>query len=155
MGRIITKIDFYTITIGIILAVLACLILSAFLIPALTWKDSLVNLKNVISKCPYSIMEYQENVFDCSNMGNMLDDWLEYHGYESWIIRWSKINPLEAGHIMLLVDGHLVEPTQKCLKGSLMDLAQEGDWSNQLTIFDEPTQLSHYIESEWSYPKRW
>lgn len=104
-------------------------------------------------KDPKKRNEYEENIFDCSNMANMLDDWLELHGYESWIIRWTKVD-FSNGHAMVLVNGQLIEPTTKTVRVSLFDVA-DGTYSRNVEIIDEPTQLDVYIESEWWYPKRW
>lgn len=149
------KVDLKMFGLAILLVLILTIGFNVFLIPMMTYKDSLLELERKINECPYSIEEYEENVFDCSNMASMLDDWLELYGYESWIVIWKKIDA-SPGHAMLLVNGHLVEPTTKMLRSSLMDMASEQKYSNQPMIIDEPFQLNFaYTETEWSYPKRW
>lgn len=141
---------------GIALSTLLSSFLSIVVIfPLATYYESSdAKLNKIIQLCPYSPEEYQANIFDCSNMANMLDAWLEKEGYESWLVVWNTIDG-SSGHVVLLVNGRLVEPTTKMLRGTLMDLVQEGKYSNQPLIIDNPTQLSVYIENEWNYPKRW
>lgn len=151
----IRQIDWKSCVMGIILSIMILLAFNFLILPELN-KSPFRRLQDAIDSCPYITAEYQANVFDCSNMAQMLDDWLEEkYGYESWMVEWRKMNPLESGHVMLLVNGQLVEPTRKSILGTLLHLAEEEDWSNQVTIFDEATQLPYYIESEWSYPKKW
>lgn len=160
------KIDWKSCVVGIILSTLVLIALNLFVIPEP--KSSLKKMQDDVMSCPYFITEYQANIFDCSNMANMLDKWLESKGYESWILIFSKINPLEGGHAIIMVYGQLFEPTTKTFRtliggipimmGDTMfyppNLA-DGTYSNQITIVDDPTQLPFYQESEWSYPKRW
>lgn len=142
--------------VAILLAVLVSVSLNLLIVtPFVNSNDYLTKLRTIIQECPYSVDEYEEGVFDCSNMANMMDDWLEHHGYECWIVRWRKANPLEAGHAMVLVNGQLVETTRKSICFSLSDMVR-GEYSRMVEIIDEPEQLGDsYIASEWWYPKRW
>jgi len=149
------KINLKMFGLAILIVVIATIGLNVFFIPMTTYREYLPEFKRIINECPYSIEEYKKDVFDCSNMASMLDDWLELHGYESWIVIWNTIDG-SSGHAMLLVNGHLVEPTTKTLRLGLMDMTFEGKYSNQPTIIDEPSQLGFtYSETEWNYPKRW
>lgn len=162
-----SKIDWKSCAIGIILSFLVLMAFNLFVVPALN-KSSLRRLQDDVSSCPYTSTEYQANIFDCSNMANMLDNWLESKGYESWILIFSKINPLESGHSIIMANGQLFEPTTKTLRiliggipimiGDTMFYPPnltDGTYSNRVTIVDNPTQLPFYEESEWNYPKRW
>jgi len=146
----------------VIIVSLITLLFNIFIAPMILNRMENANfrLARDIRDCPYSPEEYQEGIFDCSNMANMLDDWLEMKGHESWIVHWRKLDG-SAGHAMVLVNGKLVEPTRKILIESLIYFNGEpymvdGTYSNMVTIIDEPSQLgSGYIESEWIYPERW
>lgn len=149
----IRKIDWKSCLIGIILSFFVLLSFNLFIVPEIT-KSPFRRLQDAIDACPYSCSEYQAGIFDCSNMANMLDDWLEQkYGYETYIVSWRSVNVIE-GHAMVIADGIFIEPTTKriCLTFRTELYA---DLSTSVTIIDDAERLPYYSVEEWGYPKRW
>jgi hypothetical protein len=76
----------------------------------------LSNLQSAIDSAPYNTKDYKLNVFDCSNMSNLLDDWLELQGYHTQILAYvaTRSDGSKAHHMMVIVDYTvLVEATSK------------------------------------------
>jgi len=100
-----------------------------------------------IKACPYNISDYEQGVFDCSNMAKMLYDYLTEKGYRCCIIAvWN--NSWGIGHALLFVEGYAIEPTAK-------DFA----WWYYYGIF-KIDKMEYLNEEElrgreWIYPKRW
>lgn len=70
-----------------------------------------VRLERDIMECPYSVWEFKESVFDCSNMVVMLSTWLDEKGYE---VQFCRGTHKDGGvHAWLIVDGMYVESTSK------------------------------------------
>jgi hypothetical protein len=68
-------------------------------------------LQNDIDQAPYSTEDYVLGEFDCSNMANLLDDWLEQMGYDTKIMVYYPItNKLSA------LDGPITKPITSNLK---------------------------------------
>lgn len=155
---LLEKVNWKTIGLSIFLNVIILFSLSCIILPVMnkSWEQ---RLQEAILACPYSITEYRENVFDCSNMANMLDDWLEEkYGYETYIMIFQGENGV--GHTLVVANGRFIEPTSK----SLIFTFRKETYSNLLAfgiimIDDVERLIDFYGESlwmqEWSYPKRW
>lgn len=149
----IRKIDWKSCAIGIILSFLVLITFNLFIVPELN-KSPLRRLQDAIDLCPYLTSEYQAGIFDCSNMANMLDDWLEQkYGYETCIVSWRSVNIIE-GHAMVIVNGQFIEPTTKRLCSSFRTELYK-DLSISVTIINDAERLPNYDLQEWGYPKRW
>ena len=149
----IRKVDWKSCFIGIILSVLILLTFNLIILPEVnkTWDRQ---LQDAINACPYSPEEYQINVFDCSNMANMLDDWLEQkYGYETYIVVWRSVDGV-SGHAMVIANGRFIEPTTKMIVYTFRTELY-ADLSTSVTIIDDAERLPNYSLEEWGYPKRW
>ena len=70
---------------------------------------------DLAKQAPYSEDMYKAGVFDCSNMGHFLQDYMRGHGYESYIM--VKSGLVWGGHVIVVVkcDDEILyfEPTNK------------------------------------------
>lgn len=119
-----------------------------------------------IDKAPYNISEYQENIFDCSNMAALLHDWLETQTQTKWNVEvWygCESPSCREGHEWLEVIGNesnfTIEVTSKTI---------EDYWGNSNESYREhysyfnrhfsflPKGSGGFIDpKENIYPKRW
>jgi len=136
--------------------VLLGIAIGLFIIPSFVPKNQ--TLEQAITSCPYSRSEYEKDVFDCSNMANMMDDWLEEeYGYETFIVSWRSVDII-GGHAMVIVNGRFVEPTTKSIVWTFRTELY-ANLSTSVTIIDDAERLPNYGTEdwlrEWSYPDRW
>lgn len=149
--RVLKGINWKSCMLGIALGAMILLTFNLTLLPS---KDELRRLQDAINNCPYSPLEYKRGTFDCSNMANMLDDWLEQkYGYETYIASWRNINFVE-GHAMVIANGVFIEPTTKSICFTFNTPLYE-DLSTSVTIVEDAEQLPSYSTQEWGYPSRW
>lgn len=133
-------------------------------IPAILSEKQILQLD--IDKAPYNISEYQENIFDCSNMAALLHDWLETQTQTKWNVEvWygCESPSCREGHEWLEVIGNesnfTIEVTSKTI---------EDYWGNSNENYREhysyfnrhfsflPKGSGGYIDpKENIYPKRW
>lgn len=125
-------------------------------------------LQNDIDQAPYSIEDYVLEEFDCSNMTNLLDDWLEQKGYDTKILVYYPIHPINDNqipinkirtlnvdhrtsniqpHAILLVNNNLIveSVTKKVLKNK-----HPQDYIGAL-IFQDAESLLYYLSGETAY----
>lgn len=110
-------------------------------------------LQHDIEQAPYSSEDYIPNEFDCSNMTNFLDDWLEEKGYDTKILVYyidSSIlsrSPLADSHALLLVNNSIIveSVTKKVLKNK-----HPQNFIGALIFQDAETLLNWTPEEKWS-----
>ena len=71
-----------------------------------------ISLITVIETCPYNISDYEEDVFDCSNMADYQYDWLESHGYNPVFVV-GELSSYDTWHVWIEVNDTWVESTTK------------------------------------------
>jgi len=115
----------------------------------------LVKLKKDIDNAPYVAADYKEDIFDCSNMSNLLDDWLEQKGYDTKII-------LLPSHAMVLVNYEiLIEATDKFIVNGMFPENCPKINEDIILITPDAEYIVSYYENisdwkkEWSYPHKW
>jgi len=132
--------------------------------PAILSEKQILQLD--IDNAPYNISEYQEGIFDCSNMAALLHDWLETQTQTKWNVEvWygCESPSCREGHEWLEVIGNesnfTIEVTSKRI---------EDYWSNSNQSYREhysyfnrhfsylPKGSGGFIDpKENIYPKRW
>ena len=86
--------------------------------------------KDVLS-APYNINQYEEGVFDCSQMAGVMEEHLTNNGWNSYIVVLENDRD-DSSHAMVVVDAgvrqYLVEPTTKEIRTSYPDDYHIYDW---------------------------
>ena len=122
----------------LVLAFLLCL-------TACTTDPYIKKLQYDIEQAPYSTEDYKSEVFDCSNMTNFLDDWLEQRGYDTKILVYY-IDSKDS-HAILLVDNKvLIESVKK----RILSNKNPQDYVGALIFQDAETLLAYTPEKKWS-----
>ncbi|HMB46443.1 MAG TPA: hypothetical protein VKL21_11550 [Candidatus Methanoperedens sp.] len=119
-----------------------------------------------IDNAPYNISEYQENIFDCSNMAALLHDWLETQTQTKWNVEvWygCESPSCREGHEWLEVIGNVSNFTIEVTSKTIEDY-----WGNSNESYREhysyfnrhfsflPKGSGGFIDpKENIYPKRW
>lgn len=119
-----------------------------------------------IDNAPYNISEYQENIFDCSNMAALLHDWLETQTQTKWNVEvWygCESPSCREGHEWLEVIGNesniTVEVTSKTIVNYLGNSNES--YREHYSYFNRhysslPKGSGGFIDpKENLYPKRW
>ncbi len=119
-----------------------------------------------IDIAPYNTSEYQENIFDCSNMAALLHDWLETQTQTKWNVEvWygCESPSCREGHEWLEVIGkesnYTVEVTSKMIVDYLENSNES--YKEHYSYFNRhysslPKGSGGFIDpKENTYPKRW
>lgn len=128
-------------------------LLLAFCLIACTTNPYVRKLQYDVEQVPYSPEDYISEEFDCSNMTNFLDDWLEQKGYDTKILVYYDIDSKNS-HAILLVDNKiLIEPVTK----RIVENKNPQDYVGSL-IFQDAEMLCDYVPEkkwvkEWGYSK--
>lgn len=121
-----------------------------------------VRLQKDVLSAPYSIWDYKEDEFDCSNMALLLADWLELRGWDMDIIVGDGPNAT-AGHVWIeeKETGKYIETTKKTvfLPKSIYffycNLGYNTDWFPLRNRYDSSTEVFFSagagLEPEWDY----
>lgn len=141
------------IKIGIFVGVV--LIIAQITVLPLTLPEA-VKLQIDVWQAPYSIRDYEEDEFDCSNMAALLTDNLDQKGWNATIrAGYGK----KYGHAWVEVNGKCVESTAKLLWfSSIHDLTypkeqEKFDNSSQSYQNDCLKYGADFAEEEWDYQK--
>lgn len=123
-------------------------------------------LKLDIDNAPYNTSEYQEKIFDCSNMAALLHDWLETQTQTKWNVEvWygCESPSCREGHEWLEVIGkesnYTVEVTAKMIVDQLEN--SNKSYREYYSYFNRhysslPKGSGGFIDpKENTYPKRW
>ncbi len=123
-------------------------------------------LQSDIDNAPYNTSEYQENIFDCSNMAALLHDWLETQTQTKWNVEvWfgCESPSCREGHEWLEVIGkesnYSVEVTSKRIADHLGNSNES--YREYYSYFNRhysslPKGSGGFIDpKENTYPKRW
>lgn len=121
------------------------LLLGAVALQACATSSYVRKLNEDVAEAPYSKDDYIPCVFDCSNMGNMLREYLLGKGYDvKLLVYWTGAN--KDSHTLVLVDNQvLVDPV---LKTAIRQAPS--DFPGAI-IFSDPELLKAYTNpEEWS-----
>jgi hypothetical protein len=101
-------------------------------------------LQDEIGQAPYSTEDYIPDVFDCSNMTNLLHDWLKQRGYDTKILVYY-LKPNISHAILLVDDKVLIESvTKRIIKNKTSQ-----DYLGALIFKDAETMLEYTPEEKW------
>jgi len=111
---------------------------------ACTTDPYIKKLQDDIEQAPYSSEDYISEVFDCSNMTNLLHDWLEQRGYNTKILVY--YTDSKDSHTILLVDNKvLIESVKK----RIIRNKDPQDYVGALIFKDAETLLEYTTKEKW------
>lgn len=123
-------------------------------------------LQSDIDNAPYNTGEFQENVFDCSNMAALLHDWLETQTQSKWNVEvWfgCESPSCREGHEWLKVIGNESNYTVEVTTKEIVDLLgnTNKNYTEYYSYYNRhysslPKGSGGFIDpKENTYPKRW
>jgi len=127
---------------------------------------AMMSLINAVNEAPYNVSDYELGVFDCTNEGALLHDWLEERGYDVKVVVGRNGNTYTSGHLWLIVGNvdyivkshsetrvvleegsYWVEPMFKLVMEDLPEWYHFRD----IRVFEEPKDVYFWPQNEFEY----